>query len=159
MESDKRHTTQHNEERRVANERSGMAACPAGVCDDLTSGALLCHYRLTRQSCYMFLLLPFLPHWIANALVTNLTIHIYPAIICAGTNYSYKLWLDVELMNGCTYFTYNFTNYSGDVVFIFSWWSNSVLKSCLFWIDFGFIKNLSLVDINENLIFCLQSSD
>ena len=56
------HYCASNEERRVANERSGMAACPAGVCDDLTSGALLCHYRLTRQSCYMFLLLPFLPH-------------------------------------------------------------------------------------------------
>ena len=41
---------------------SGTAACSAGVCDDLTSGALLCHYRLSRQSCYMFLLLAFLPH-------------------------------------------------------------------------------------------------
>ena len=30
--------------------------------NDLTSGALLCHYRLSRQSCYMCLLLPFLPH-------------------------------------------------------------------------------------------------
>ena len=34
-----------------------MAACSAGVCDDLTSGALLCHNSLSRQSCYMFLLL------------------------------------------------------------------------------------------------------
>ena len=45
----------------TAEGRSGRAACSAGVCDDLTSGALLCHYRLSRQSCYMFLLLPFLP--------------------------------------------------------------------------------------------------
>ena len=38
--------------------------------DDLTSGALLCHYRLSKHSCCMFLLsmypelgvLPFLPH-------------------------------------------------------------------------------------------------
>ena len=29
---------------------------------DLTSGARLCHYRLSRQSCYMLLLLPFLSH-------------------------------------------------------------------------------------------------
>ena len=42
--------------------QSGMAACSEGVCDDLTSGALLCHYKLRRQSCYMFLLLPFLNH-------------------------------------------------------------------------------------------------
>ena len=40
-----------------------MAACSAGVCDDLTSGALLYHYSVSRQSCYMFLLLPFHPHW------------------------------------------------------------------------------------------------
>ena len=47
----------------TAEGRSGRAACSAGVCDDLTSGALLCHYRLSRQSCYMFLLLPFLHNW------------------------------------------------------------------------------------------------
>ena len=48
----------------TAEGRSGTAAaaCSAGVCDDPTSGALLCHYKLSRQSCYMFLLLPFLPH-------------------------------------------------------------------------------------------------
>ena len=43
--------------------QSGTAACSAGDCDDLTSGALLCYYGLSRLSCYMFLLLPFLPHW------------------------------------------------------------------------------------------------
>ena len=37
-----------------AKGRSGTAACSAGVCDDLTSGALLYHYRLSRLSCYMF---------------------------------------------------------------------------------------------------------
>ena len=42
--------------------RTGRAACSAGVCDDLTSGALLCHYRLSSLYCYMFLLLSFLPH-------------------------------------------------------------------------------------------------
>ena len=46
----------------TAEGQSGTAASSAGVCDDLTSGALLCHYRLSRLSCYMFLLLPFLPH-------------------------------------------------------------------------------------------------
>ena len=30
--------------------------------DDLTSDALLCHYRQIRQSCHMFLLLSFLCH-------------------------------------------------------------------------------------------------
>ena len=41
-----------------------MDACSAGICDDLTSGALLLHYRLSRLSCYMFLLLPFLPRYV-----------------------------------------------------------------------------------------------
>ena len=36
----------------------GTAACSARVCDDLTSDALFCHYRQSRQSCS--LLLPFL---------------------------------------------------------------------------------------------------
>ena len=30
--------------------------------DDLPSRALLCHYRLSKQFCYMFLLLPLLSH-------------------------------------------------------------------------------------------------
>ena len=46
-----------------AEGRFGMAACSAGVCDDLTSGALLCHYRLSKQSSFLFLLLPFFPHF------------------------------------------------------------------------------------------------
>ena len=49
----------------MAEGQSGTAACSAEVCDDLTSGALLCHYRLSRLSrlsCYMVLLLPFLLH-------------------------------------------------------------------------------------------------
>ena len=47
----------------MAEGLSVMAACSAGVCDDLTSGALLCHYRPSWLSCYLFQLLPFLPHW------------------------------------------------------------------------------------------------
>ena len=38
----------------------GTAAFSARVCDDQTSDALLSHYRQRRQSCYIFLLLPFL---------------------------------------------------------------------------------------------------
>ena len=53
---------EHNQ--RTMKGRSGMAegwpgtaACSAGVCDDLTSGAPLCYNSLSRQSCYMFVLL------------------------------------------------------------------------------------------------------
>ena len=63
----------------TAEGRSGTSACSAGVCDDLTSGALLCHYRLSRQSCYMFLLLPFLPHWQIWLLVAYFFIRFIPS--------------------------------------------------------------------------------
>ena len=55
---------------RVACGQSGMTACSAGVCDDLTSGALLCHNSLSRQSCYMFLLLS-LPSPLSGILVNT----------------------------------------------------------------------------------------
>ena len=45
----------------TAEGQSSTAACSARVCFDLTSGALLCHYGLSRQSCYMFLLISSFP--------------------------------------------------------------------------------------------------
>ena len=65
----------------MAEGRSGIAACSAGVCDDLTSGAL---YRLSRLSCYMFMLLPFLSYWEAG-ITANLSLRVLlslPLFVC-----------------------------------------------------------------------------